>query len=340
MRETDPVQSHGAERGAGRGPERGAALLTVLMLVAIIAVMAGAALEKLRLSTRLAGNAATGEQARAYALAAETMALTRISNLLGPSPTRVTLAGGWSNTPFGLPVPGGFATARVRDGANCFNLNSLVRMTEPGIYMTQREARPQFVRLMRLLDVPVQVAEQVAAGTADWIDTDQDQQQMGAEDGAYLGRETPYRTAGTLMTDPSELRAVLGMTPDIYARLRPWICTLPIAKPSPINVNTLLPEQAVLLAMMYPDTLSIGNAQQALLRRPVQGYAEIGQMQTSLSLLGASTIAPGAEATVVSKWFTLDIDVTLGTTQMQERALIDANRVPAQLVSRQWGEPS
>jgi general secretion pathway protein K len=34
-------------------------LLTVLMLVAIIAVMAGAALEKLRLSTRLASNAAS-----------------------------------------------------------------------------------------------------------------------------------------------------------------------------------------------------------------------------------------------------------------------------------------
>ena len=37
--------------------ERGAALLTVLLLVAIIAVLAGAALERLRLTTRLAGNA-------------------------------------------------------------------------------------------------------------------------------------------------------------------------------------------------------------------------------------------------------------------------------------------
>jgi general secretion pathway protein K len=78
--------------GIRRGQERGAALLTVLMLVAIIAVMAGAALEKLRLSTRLASNAATGEQARAYALAAETMALTRVSNLLAPRPKQVTLA--------------------------------------------------------------------------------------------------------------------------------------------------------------------------------------------------------------------------------------------------------
>jgi general secretion pathway protein K len=323
-----------------RRSERGAALLTVLMLVAVIAVMAGAALEKLRLSTRLASNAATGEQARAYALAAETMALTRVSNLLAQRPKRVTLAGGWSNTPFGLPVPGGFAVARVRDGANCFNLNALVAMTTPGVYISSGEVRPQFVRLMRLLDVPVQVAEQVAAGTADWIDTDQDQQPMGAEDGAYLGREPSYRTSGTLMTDPSELRAIAGMTPEIYAKIRPWICTLPIAKPSPININTLLPEQAVLLAMMYPDTLSVGSAQQLLLRRPAQGYANIDELQKGASLLGAANTAPGVDAVAVSTWFTLDIEVTLGTTQMQERALIDANRLPAQLVSRQWGEPS
>ncbi len=328
-------------RGPDRGSERGAALLTVLMLVAIIAVMAGAALEKLRLSTRLAGNAATGEQARAYAFAAETMALGRVSNLLGQSPKRVTLAGNWNNTPFGLPVPGGFATARVRDGGNCFNLNSLVTQGPvPGAYVTFPEIRPQFVRLMRLLSVPTQVAEQIASGTADWIDSDQDQQAMGAEDGAYLGRDPAYRTAGTLMSDPSELRAVAGMTPDIYAKIRPWICTLPFARPAPINVNTLLPEQSVLLAMMYPDTLSVGAAQQLLLRRPVQGYASFDELQKGASLLGAANIAPGVDAQVLSKWFTLDIDVTLGRTQIQERALIDANRLPAQLVSRQWGEPS
>jgi general secretion pathway protein K len=319
--------------------ERGAALLTVLMLVAIIAVMAGAALEKLRLSTRLAGNAAAGEQVRAYAYAAETMAVTRIGAMLASAPKRVTLAGGWSDKPFGLPLPGGgFATARVRDGGNCLNLNGLVQRTTTGAYVTRGEARPVFVRLMRLLDVPTQVAEQIASGTADWIDTDQDQQAMGAEDGAYLGRDPSYRTAGTLMSDPSELRVVAGMTPDIYATLRPWICTLPIAQPAPINVNTLLPEQAPLLAMLFPDTLSVEAARQMLLRRPPQGYANPGDILQGAAVQNAQ----GAEGqtAVVSKWFTLDIDVTLGTTQLQERALIDATRLPARLVSRQWGEPS
>ena len=54
--------------------ERGAALLTVLLLVAMIAVLAGTALERLRLTTRLAGNALGGEQARDYARAAEALA--------------------------------------------------------------------------------------------------------------------------------------------------------------------------------------------------------------------------------------------------------------------------
>ena len=50
--------------------ERGAALLTVLILVAVIAVLAATALEKLRLATRLGGNAVAIEQARGYAYAA------------------------------------------------------------------------------------------------------------------------------------------------------------------------------------------------------------------------------------------------------------------------------
>ncbi len=199
--------------------ERGAALLTVLMLVAVIAVMAGGALERLRLSTRLAGNAAAGEQARGYAFAAEALALGKVTDLLGRDKTRVSLAGGWSDKPFGLPLPGGVAIARVTDGGNCFNLNGLVVELQPGVYRSNPIARTNFAALMRLIAIDGQAAETIAASASDWIDTDQDQQQSGAEDGMYLGRETPYRTAGTLMSDPSELRAVNGMTPDIYAKL-------------------------------------------------------------------------------------------------------------------------
>ena len=321
--------------------ERGAALLTVLLLVAIIAVLAGAALERMRLTTRLAGNALAGEQARGFARAAEALATSRITTMLGDAPDRVTLAGGWSGRPFGLPLPGGgLAVARVSDGGNCFNLNALVSQIGPNLYTSSQSfaQRLQFVRLMQAVGVPAQVADHVAAATADWIDSDGDQQGNGAEDPVYLAGATPYRTGGTLMADPSELRAVDGVTPDLYAKLRPWLCTLPRAEATTININTLLPEQAPLVAMLFPGTLSVEAARGMILRRPPQGFRDAS---TFLNLAGNGVGGEGGGGLgVKTTWFALAINVSNGSAQLQERALIDASRLPARLVARQWGDES
>ena len=320
-----------------RSGEKGAALLTVLLLVAVIAILAGTALEKLRLSTRIGGNAVALEQARAFAQAAEILAVAKIGDLLARDPNRVTLAGGWSGKPFPLPIPGGMATARVTDGGNCFNLNSLVVETGPGIYAAYSPTRRQFARLIRLVGAQASSPDAIAAATADWIDSDNAPVEQGFEDTGYSG----YRPANTLMVDPSELRAVAGVTPAVYARLRPWLCTLPKAEPSRINVNTLMPEQAALFAMLLPDTLSVEGARQMLLRRPPAGFASTAEFW-KLPALSAITAAPDAEAqtAVTTKWFALRVDVTIGGVDLEDHGLIDATRLPARLATRQWGEPS
>jgi general secretion pathway protein K len=319
--------------------ERGAALLTVLLIVAVVSVLAATMLERLRLSTRLSGNAAGIEQGRAYAYAAETLALVRLDAQLGADRRRVTAAGGWMGRPFGVPLPGGgAATVRVTDGGNCFNLNGLVTSREPGVYLADVGERIRFARLMRLAGVPAQVAEQIAAGASDWIDTDDQPQPQGAEDAAYIRGRTPYRTAGTLMSDPSELRAVSGMTPELYARVRRWLCTLPVAEPAQLNVNTLMPEQAHLVAAQYPDTLSVDAAQAGLLRRPPAGFTDESQFYDLFTNTGGNP--EDRNFAVTTRWFALRIDVASGGSVVEERALVDANRLPATLVSRQWGEQS
>lgn len=321
-----------------RSGERGAALLTVLLLVAIVAVLAGTGLEKLRLATRLTGNAVALDQARALAFAAEALATGPISELLRRDPDRVTLLGGWSDRPVLLPFAGGGAVARVTDGGNCFNLNSLVTELD-GQYVADPSTIAQFVRLARLVGVPG--GEAIAAAATDWIDSDDQPLPNGAEDGDYRGLAVPYRTAGTLMADRSELRAVAGVTPTAYARLRPWLCTLPQARRATLNVNTMAPEQAPLLAMLLPDTLGVEGARALLLRRPPTGY-DSAEAFWKVPALGGSTADPAAQAQVgvTSRWFALAVDVTIGTTELQERALIDATTLPARLVSRQWGEES
>ena len=313
---------------------RGAALLTVLLLVAVIAVMAATALERLRLSTRLAANAVALDAARGYAYAAETLATTRVTSLLGQSRDRVALTGGWSGRPFGLPIPGGSATARVTDGGNCFNLNSLVVRAPDGGYMVNGQMVEQFGRLLRLLRVPD--GDTIAASAADWIDSDDVPLPDGAEDSTYR----QYRTAGTLMADVSELRAVQGVTAENYRAMRPWLCTLPLPERTVLNINTLLPEQAPLLAMLMPDTLAVEQAQGALLRRPPNGYSSDDSFWSTLSLAtgGAADIGARQQTDVKTKWFALSIDVTNGSAELHEEGLIDARTLPVRLVTRQWGD--
>lgn len=318
--------------------ERGAALLTVLLLVAVIAVLAGTALEKLRLATRLGGNAVALDQARAYSFAAETLAVVKVTDLLLKAEDRVTLQGGWSGKPIPLPVPSGTASAVVVDGGNCFNLNSLVTETGPGVYASFTPARIQFARLIRLVDPAARAPDAIAAAASDWIDTDSDAIQDGAEDGAYAGGKQGYRTGNTLMRDPSELRPVAGVARVDYDKLRPWICALPIAAPSKINVNTILPEQAPLLAMLRPN-LTVEAVRQGLLRRPPAGFntAAAFWSQPIITGAGASDDAAG-QSDIKTVWFSLQVDVAMNGAILQQTGLIDASVLPARLVSRQWGE--
>ena len=319
--------------------ERGAALLTVLLLVAVVAVLAGGALERLRLATRLAGNAVAIGTGRDGARMAEVLGLTRIGDLLGSDPAHVTLEGGWSGRALPLPLPGGgVAVARVTDGGNCFNLNGLVSHAPGGGYQSVPAQRGALARLLRLVGVPGQSAEGIAAAAADWIDSDQDQQPGGAEDGAYLGLAQPYRTAGTLMADPSELRAVSGVTPDIYAQARPWLCTLPEAAPAKLNVNTLAPEQAPLVAAQMAEGAGAEGVRQALLRRPPGGYATTAAFWGSSSLSGAAVGEAQGVTANTTTWFALDVRVAGNSAEIEQHGLIDATHLPARLVSRQWGE--
>lgn len=322
--------------------ERGAALLTVLLLVAVVAVLAGGALEHLRLATRLAGNAVAIEHERAGARMAEALALARIDDLLGLDPSKVTLEGGWSGRPLPLPLPGGgTAVARVTDGSNCFNLNGLVTRAGDGRYTTVADQREAFARLIRLVGVPGD-SEGIAAAAADWIDSDQDQQPSGAEDQTYLALPQPYRTASTLMADVSELRAVSGVTAEAYAQLRPWLCALPIAAPAMLNLDTLAPEQAPLVAAQMAEGAGSEGVRQALLRRPPSGFASAAAFWGSSSLGGAAAGNAAARTGVTTTWFALAVTATgpagAAGPILEQHGLIDATHLPARLVARQWGE--
>lgn len=326
--------------------QRGAALLSVLLLVAVMAVIAATALDRLTLATRIAGSAATVDQGRAYTFAAEQIALRRVADLVGRDPAKLTLAGDWLGRDFTLPLPGGEGRARLSDANNCFNLNSLAAETLPGKLSQRSGAVAQFAELMKLIGIDQSEARGIAGAAADWIDSDSNEGPLGAEDNVYRGLQAAYLPANRKMADVSELRAVRGVTPKTYARLKPWICVLPVAEPVKLNVNTLAPEQAPLIAMLLPGQIRIADARAALAARPTGGYGSSVRFWEARSLERLDPPSDVAEqAGVNSRWLALTTNVTMGDGFLKAVSLIDANggaasagQTPPAIVRRDWGE--
>lgn len=308
-----------------RRDREGMALLAVLLLVAVMAVVAVALLDDVRFSVRRTSNAETGAQAQWYADGAETLARRKIERLtaLGPDPDRTPLTPEWNGRTLSLPIDGGTLTATVRDGQACFNLNSVVTWTGDRL-----AARPvgevQLMVLGRAVGVDPLRMRTITDSLIDWIDTDTTARPLGAEDSAYAALAEPYRTGGVLLAEVSELRTVRGVDRETYDRLRPHLCALPTDR-SPINVNTLTPGDAPVLAMLTGGSLSLPAARAVIAARPAGGWPDPAGFwsQPALNSLQVDPTARN-QATVRTDYFAVRIDVDHGGVHAVRTALIES----------------
>ena len=91
-------------------------------------------------------------------------------------------------------------------------------------------AKQIFIRLLQTLDgVEVSQAKalEIADAVADFMDADNQKRLNGAEDDAYRSATPPYRAANQPMASISELRAVTGITREIYTALAPFVTVWP-----------------------------------------------------------------------------------------------------------------
>lgn len=308
-----------------RRPEReGMALLTVLLLVAVMSVVAVALLDDVRFSVRRATNAETGGQAQWLASGAELMARDRIRRLMQMDPTRTPLQPEWNGRRLDFPIDNGAISATVSDGQACFNLNSVVLGVGEDL-VARPEGAAQFRALGRAVGLPDSRMRAITDALTDWLDADNVALPLGAEDGAYAGLSTPYRTAGVMMAEASELRAVKGVDEDVYRRLRPYVCALPTSQLSPLNVNTLSIEQAPLITMLTLGVVTPQQARAVLARRPRDGWAN-GEAFWGQPALSNFTPNEGtrAQAVVLTRFFRLRVDVDYGGARAVRTALLEA----------------
>ncbi|WP_300975002.1 type II secretion system minor pseudopilin GspK [Sphingomonas sp. LHG3406-1] len=316
--------------------ERGAALLTVLMLVAVIATISATALDRLTVATRLSANGAFAAQGRQWLGLAEQLAAARLEDLASADAAR-TLPGPWLGQRREIRLPdGGLVRAEVRDAGNCFNLNSLARPQADASSIADPLAVQQMLSLLTLLGVDSGRASGIAAAAADWVDSDRSPLPGGSEQRASGSGWPP---ANAPFADVGELGAVQGVTPEMMTIVAPFLCALPEQAPSALNPNTMLPEQAPLLAMLAPAQLGLAAARARILDRPASGY------QSSVAFWQSASVAPqalppgaGEQIRLKSRWFELSAEVSNGGQSLASTTLIDLREARARIVRRRYGE--
>ncbi len=262
--------------------QRGAALLVVMMIMALMTAIAGSMASRLFTNYHRAENQLHFQQAYWYSNAVEALASAVLRESLSGSDT-VNLRQDWAQASRSFPLQGGEVSGHLQDAQACFNLNSLqLRGAALGSEI------PYEVRVLRAL-IGSQVddsyqADVIAQASRDYIDeNNQLDQSLGAEDAHYESVRPAYVTADAVIADVSEWRAVRGVNAEVFRQLSPQLCAIPSAELK-VNVNTLTDKQAALLSALFTPALPVEQAKQVLAQRPESGWKSVEAFMTTLNL--------------------------------------------------------
>lgn len=255
--------------------QRGAALLSILLIVAALAIAALIATTAIARQTDLAKAATRRSDAGWAAYSAEALALSAVSELSAIANGQLTPLTPGLGEPVIIPVKGGIVSLEISDATNCFNLNALASADEGAATL----ARLSWATLLTDLDIPATDASSLANALADWLDSDANTRQGGAEDAYYMSLTPPYRAANQIMQSPQELASVIGYTRQLREELAPLVCALPETNKTRMNINTLRPDQAALLRAMYSEALTLAAAERILADRPESGWASVAEFE-------------------------------------------------------------
>ena len=316
---------------------QGVALITVLLIVALAAILATQMTGRLQMQMQRTANIDFNQQAYWYAISAESFTKRVLFQTFKDEPKVTHLDQPWAQGETSFPVDNGQITGEITDLQSCFNLNALANKnagsgntpgagtpspsgTSPnptpppssgsGAGSASFSIKPADVlqRLIIALDIEgisSFEAESMTDALTDWLDDDSSLSNIGgAEDNDYSAKEFPYLAANNLLASVNELRVVEHFTVPAINALKDYVCVLPNKDLNKININTIDSEKALLLGAMLDK--SKNDAEQILSARPEKGFETVADF---FAIPEMSTVATNKNAqglfTVVSEYFAL-----------------------------------
>lgn len=291
----------------GARRQRGVALITVLLVFAIVATLAAAMLERAHRNQRSLANLIGSRQAWHQALGGEAYARQLLALDWQKGPRGLdNFSESWALTDREQPfeLDGGSMTVVITDLQGRLNINNVVSDT----------GQPQPIPLAQMarLVSNLRLDTTLAAQWRDWIDSDQEVANGGAEDANYGER----RTHGSREADISALRLLQGMTADAFDRLAPYVSTLP--ESTPVNVNTA---SAEVLRSLSP-ILDNSAVSRIVARQQNGGFKTVEEF---LALTGGDGATLRDQVALESSYFQVIVTSQVGDYWQRLRTVLQRN---------------
>ena len=316
--------------------EGGVALITVMLIVALCAVIASQMTARLQVQMQRSANITFNQQAYWYAMGAEAFTKRVLISVFQNDKNVTNLAQKWAQDENAYPVDFGEISGVITDLHSCLNLNALRAPVESsdsgngnnnngnnnnrnnnGKNANKNLARLAFEALLinlQIDDVSQFEAESMADALTDWVDADSSISSAGgAEDNDYAAKEFPYLAANNYLASVNELRVIEHFTPKIIEAIKPYVCVIPANEEHKININTINSEHVELLQALLDSTLE--EAQDIMNARGDKGFSKLDDFYNSPEVVQLKNFNEKKDQFVVdSEYFTLQANASFNNS--------------------------
>ena len=167
--------------------------------------------------------------------------------------------------------------SQVEDAQDCFNVNNLlaeekVAQGQNGSAVLEKPRNALVIeQLLTKSGIGQSAAEEIYLQLLDYLDGDTTTAKEGAESDAWANVVPARQPANQMMRTIAEIKLLPAFPATAYAKVSQFLCALPDTA-SKVDVNTLRPEQAVILAALFPGKLTEDDAVRLLASRPETGW--------------------------------------------------------------------
>lgn len=266
--------------------QKGVALLVVLILLVMMSALAAKISQQFCRNLQKTHYQVSQQQLRWAMQAQEKVVKDRLQADASGENKALNLDGDW-HQPLETRGEDYTVVSQVEDAQDCFNVNNLlvaekIPQGQNAPAVPEKPRNEQIVeQILTESGISHATAEEVYQQLVDYLDGDATTAKDGAESDAWAGVVPARQPANQMMRTIAEIKLLPAFPAAAYPKVSKLLCALPDSA-SKVDVNTLKPEQAALLAALFPGKLTEDDAVRLIDSRPETGWENMETFSKAL----------------------------------------------------------